>query len=243
MFPLPILDHFHPPLSVERAWNTFHHAWCATIARVLNRQLLPEDYFASPNVQFGPCVEIDVGTFDLAEPAGAYAVEAAPRGATVSIPADFPDIAEVLIYDQEGGPRLVAAIELVSPRNKDRPEARQAFVAKMSSYLQQAVALAVIDVVTSRSAHLHNEWADWNAHPGRTHGPDADTAVREQLSARATRATAEIDLWLNPLHSATRCPSCPCFSSRRLHRLAVGSDLPGNLRRPADRGGVTRAAH
>ena len=67
---MPILDHFSPPLSVERVWNTFHHAWAATIARLLNRRLLPEYYFAAPNVQFGPRVEIDVGTF---EPAAAPA--------------------------------------------------------------------------------------------------------------------------------------------------------------------------
>jgi hypothetical protein len=48
-----ILDHFSPPLSVERVWHTFHHAWAAAIARLLNRRLLPDGYFAAPNVQVG----------------------------------------------------------------------------------------------------------------------------------------------------------------------------------------------
>src|SRR5438552_138747 len=37
---------------------------------------------------------------------------------------------EVLIYDAKRGRHLVAAIEIVSPANKDRPEHRNVFVAK-----------------------------------------------------------------------------------------------------------------
>ncbi|ETW97873.1 MAG: hypothetical protein ETSY2_43760, partial [Candidatus Entotheonella gemina] len=138
---MPILDHFNPPLSMERVWNTFHHAWAATIARTLNRRLLPENYFAAPNVRFGPRVEIDLGTFEQASaagPASASLALAAPP-ATAVIPAPFPDTVEVVIVHQEGGPQVVAAIELVNPSNKDRPATRRAFVAKMSSYLQQGI--------------------------------------------------------------------------------------------------------
>lgn len=59
----------------------------------------------------------------------------------VVIPAVFPDAVGVVIFSQEGGPQLVAAIELVSPSNKNRSATRRAFVAKMSSYLQQGIAL------------------------------------------------------------------------------------------------------
>jgi hypothetical protein len=54
-------NHFHPPLSVRRHWHAFHNAWATYIASDLN-QLLPEGYFAEPNVQFG--IEIDVATFE-----------------------------------------------------------------------------------------------------------------------------------------------------------------------------------
>lgn len=150
---MPILDHFNPPLSNERVWNTFHHAWAATIARTLNRRLLPEHYFAAPNIQFGPRVEIDMGTFEQSdaaeqEPAAAALMLATPPSTAV-IPAIFPDTVEVLIVRQEGGPQVVAAIELVSPSNKDRPATRRAFVANMSSYLQQGIALSIIDLVTA----------------------------------------------------------------------------------------------
>ena len=42
---------------------------------------------------------------------------------------------EVLVYDQVRGRTLVAAVEIVSPANKDRPENRQAFVAKLNEEL------------------------------------------------------------------------------------------------------------
>jgi hypothetical protein len=73
------------------------------------------------------------------------------------LPALFPDEVEVLVFSSEGGPTLVGAIELVSPRNKDRPEARRAFAIKCLAYLQQGIGLVVVDVVTSRRANLHDE--------------------------------------------------------------------------------------
>ena len=156
-------------------------------------------------------VEIDVGTFDTVERSSASGVALATRPATVSIPAVFPDVAEVLIYDQEGGAQLVAALELVSPRNKDRVEARQAFVAKMSAYLQQAVALAVVDLVTSRTANLHNEWAEWMQAPAARMPP-----LRNPLYANSYRPVqhgehAEIEMWLNPLQLGDPLPDLPLF--------------------------------
>jgi hypothetical protein len=144
---MPILDHFNPPLSVQRVWNTFHHAWAATLARHLNRHVLPEDYFAAPNIQFGARVEIDLGTFEesghaTAASQSAVTITYAAPPSTVTIPALFPDTVEVAIFNQEAGPQLVAAVELISPGNKDRPESRRGFAAKMTAYLQQGISVS-----------------------------------------------------------------------------------------------------
>jgi hypothetical protein len=66
----------------------------------------------------------------------------------------------VEILSTEGGRTLVAAIELVSPGNKDRATKRRLFAAKCASYLSRGVGLVVLDVVTSRQGNLHNELAD-----------------------------------------------------------------------------------
>jgi hypothetical protein len=81
----------------------------------------------------------------------------APPTPTLVIPAAFPDSFEVLVYENEGGTRLVAAIELVSPANKDRGSHRQAFAVKCASYLCRGISLIVIDIVTTRQANLHDQ--------------------------------------------------------------------------------------
>jgi hypothetical protein len=64
------------------------------------------------------------------------------------------------VFHEEGGLNLRAAIELVSPANKDRPSHRRAFAAKCASYLAQGAAVVVVDVVTERLANMHAEITD-----------------------------------------------------------------------------------
>ena len=45
---MPLLDHFHPPLSMERPWEGIHSTWASTIATQLNQDQLPAEYFAMP---------------------------------------------------------------------------------------------------------------------------------------------------------------------------------------------------
>jgi hypothetical protein len=63
----------------------------------------------------------------------------------------------VRVFSTIAGMKLVAAVELISPGNKDRHEQRRAFAIKCASYLHQGVSLAIIDIVTNRRANLHNE--------------------------------------------------------------------------------------
>jgi hypothetical protein len=53
--------------------------------------------------------------------------------------------------------RLVAAVEIVSPSNKDRPEHRRVFAAKCAALLQQKVCVALVDVVTTRQFNLYSD--------------------------------------------------------------------------------------
>jgi hypothetical protein len=68
----------------------------------------------------------------------------------------FPDDLEVQVRDQRDDARLVPAVELVSPRNKDLPESRRAFAAKCAAYLQRGIGV-MLDIVTVRQANLHND--------------------------------------------------------------------------------------
>lgn len=159
---MPLLDHFHPPLHGPRRWEGFHHAWAANIAQHLNREVLPPDFFAESEISLGPTLEIDVANVELAngrETAGAATATAvwAPTKPLLAFQVDFAhlNVCEVRVYEDLGGTQLRAAIELISPSNKDRPGSRRTFAAKCAGYLKQAVSVIIIDVVTERTANLH----------------------------------------------------------------------------------------
>jgi len=164
---MPLLDHFHPPLSAERHWESFHSSWATRIADALTEHWLPPNYIAEENIHLGPSIEIDVATFERdtsvtdEEKSGAVATVGskvwAPPAADGALPAVFPDTFEVRVLSTDTGPRLVAAIELISPGNKDRPAERRAFATKCASYLYQGISLIIVDIVTNRRANLHNE--------------------------------------------------------------------------------------
>jgi len=150
---MPLLDHFHPPLLGHGHWEGLLGRWAAAIADSLNEDLLPPEYFAEFQVTVGTRVEVDAATFaeggasEAARANGAdVAVEThvwAPPTPLAVMPAVFPDDFEVQVFSSAAGPTLVAAIELVSPGNKDRDDARVAFATKCAAYLQRGIGLMV----------------------------------------------------------------------------------------------------
>src|SRR4029078_8825896 len=80
-----------------------------------------------------------------------------PPAPALAVAIDLPqaDGVEVQVFADDGDPRLAAAIELVSPRNKDRKQARQAFAVKCVGYLQQGSSVVVVDTVTRRRADMN----------------------------------------------------------------------------------------
>lgn len=163
---MPLLDHFHPPLHGPRRWEGFHHSWATFIAKQLNQEVLPPNYFAESEISLGPELEIDVATMELDQPsrsaaAAATAVWSPPRpkmAAKVSF-AQL-DTCEVRVYQDLGGAELRAAIELVSPGNKDRAGSRRTFAATCAGYLKHGISVIIVDIVTARTANLHAELFD-----------------------------------------------------------------------------------
>lgn len=213
---MPLLDHFHPPLREERHWEGFHSKWANELVDDLNERLLPEGYFAEPHTHLGPRVEIDAATFTdngagrEAGATGTLAVKTwTPAAPQLTLPAIFPDTFEVQVISTETGPTLVAAIELVSPGNKDRPEHRRAFAIKCASYLVQGVSLMVVDVVSSRHANLHDELV------GLLPGGDAfrfpATPFLYAAAYRPIRRGGQDhhDVWLAALALGQRLPELP----------------------------------
>jgi hypothetical protein len=211
---MPLLDHFHPPLSEERHWESFHASWATEIMATLNGGVLPPGYFAETQVHFGSRIEVDVASIQRpgmsAPPAdenGGVAVDTWPATTVLTMPAVFPDEIEVQVVQKSGGPTLVGAIELVSPSNKARPDSRRAFAAKCAAYLQTGVGLLIVDVVTERQANLHDELID---------------LMKQESAYRFPKATPLYTVSYRPVRTEPAGDKIEI----RLAALAVGQTLP-----------------
>ncbi len=122
----------------------------------------------------------------------ATAVWAPPRP-TLTLAADLPaqDEYEVRVYDSKRGWRLVAAVEIVSPANKDWPEHRRAFVTKCAALLQNLVSVTIIDLVTTRNSNLYGEFLDLIDRTDPSLGAESSS-----LYAVTCRQTKKSETWL-----------------------------------------------
>ena len=162
---MPLRDHFRPPDMYLASWEEIHGLWPGIMAIRLNA-ILPPEYRSGVKIHLGTLVEVDTGAFELdtaRESDGDFDTALAWEAAAPTLLLDTEELTppeyEVRIYDESMGRRLVAAVEIVSPRNKDRPAARDEFVSKCHALLQQGVCVAIVDPVTTRSANLYAELA------------------------------------------------------------------------------------
>lgn len=212
-----LLDHFHPPISQRRSWEGFHGLWAAALVEKLNRDVLGEEFFADMQVHIGSQVEVDIATLDERPPAfenggrrtATLAPVWSPPATSLVLPTVFPDEVEVQVFATVTGATLVGAIELVSPGNKDRAEARRAFAAKCVAYLTRGVGLIIIDIVTNRSANLHNEIVDLLGR-GQPFLLDAAASLYA-VAYRPLRQPSgdQIEIWPIPLAIGAGLPTLP----------------------------------
>jgi hypothetical protein len=141
--------------SDRPGWEGMHHLWITELLRWVKPRL-PVGYRAyigsAPLLAVGaPVDRPDVGVRSWS-PAEAMRLPGPPFGETSTDSAE-PDeeIAvatldpETAVYIERQG-RLIAAVELISPRNKDRPIARSAYLARYLGYLLEGAHLVLIDV-------------------------------------------------------------------------------------------------
>jgi hypothetical protein len=220
---MPLLDHFHPPLSQRRHWDSFHSAWAEAIANQLNHDLLPPRYYAEARVKLGTQVEIDAGAFEGNGEAEAGKAQGnvavwAPARPVVRVPLDFghPDLFEIQVLNDEEGPRLVGAIELISPANKDRPGNRHVFAVKCASYLQQGIGVILADVVTERGGNLHNELLNVLKAKASTPGQCPNDLYACAYRTVTGAAERELEVWAEQLALAGCLPTLPLWISADL---------------------------
>jgi len=216
---MPLRDHFRPPVTDFASWEELHGLWPGIMAVRLN-SLLPPDYRSGLKIHLGSVVEVDVAAFELQNANGSgdhdpsdSALRWQAASPTVLLDTDelTPPEYEVRVYDQRHSRRLVAAVEIVSPRNKDRGEARSAFVSKCHAFLQQEVCVVIVDPVTERSANLYAELAERiGARPPAT----ANRSIYAvSCRSRSSRRRHQVEAWEHALEVGAPLPTLPLWIS------------------------------
>jgi hypothetical protein len=198
---------------------------------------LPAGYSAEPRVHLGRYYELDVGGFEGEENGSPRASADAGGVATVPYVAPQPTLTidvdlgehyeyEVLVFDEDRERTLVAAVEFVSPANKDRPEHRQAFVTKCAALLQKGVCVAIVDVVTVRQFNLYGELLDRIDRSDPALGEEPPHLYTVALRSRVQpRKGSVLDMWFYPLAVGQPLCSLPIWLDAD---LAVSLDLDGS---------------
>ena len=179
---------------------------------------------AEPRVHLGSYFEIDVCAYEDDEPKKSWGYAKEPPGVaaiadwtapepTLTVDVDLGDeyAYEVLVYDQSRGRQLVAAVEIVSPANKDRPENRRAFVTKCAALLQQGVSVSMVDLVTTRNFNLYCELLNLldRTDPAFASNPPPIYAVT--CKCRNADPTGKLAIWAYPLVVGKPLPALPIW--------------------------------
>jgi hypothetical protein len=171
------------------------------IVAALNRNL-PRRYAAGPRINSSSLWGIDEATTDWA-----------PSPPTLAVATDLPgqDEYEVRVHDREGGRRLVAAVEIVSPANKDRPEHRRAFIAKCVALLQRRVSITIIDLVTTHNFNLYRDLLELIGLTDPSLG--AEPPPLYAVACRTTKPDDawRLETWLHPLTPGQPLPTLPLW--------------------------------
>ena len=212
---MPLLDHFRKPIDTRAPWASVGTFWVTALAKSINASLPRDRYLALVTVHSGDRAEADIAEFEL--DSGLPFEEHNGHGGTATLlateavatfEATFPDEFEVQIKDLRDDMRLVGAVEFISPAKKDRESERTQFVSKCLAYLDGGIGLVLVDVVTNRTANLHNEVMTALDAPDKAKLPDVPIYVASYRPTRPHERT-RISTWPYPCEVGKPIPGVP----------------------------------
>jgi hypothetical protein len=218
---MPLRDHYRSPVNDTHSWDEVHGQWPGEIVRHLTT-ILPAGFRAAPKVHLGSPFEVDVSTYDLdsrdpdanadSGDSGTGTLTALTPTLTVEADLSEQDEYEVRIYDAVRGRQLVAAIEIVSPSNKDRPDTRELFVVKVASLLQQGVCVSLVDLVSIRQANLYADLLNLLGRADPALGTTTPYLYAVTLRSRKPPKRRQLlDAWFYPMIVGQPLPTLPIW--------------------------------
>lgn len=201
--------------TVDSGWEGFHTLWITELLRWVKPRL-PAGYRAylgtTPTMAIGPArverPDLHVRREPADDDAAAKTVESAEsEQPEIEVAAATLDPQMAVFVERDGW--LVSALELVSPRNKDRPEARDTYARRYISYLMNGVHLLLIDVhPRPRRFSFADRIAEDLAIPNHQPLP-APMGIAYRVGDRAPDRGRFLGMWRRPLTIGQPLPPIP----------------------------------
>jgi hypothetical protein len=200
--------------SDDRGWDSVHHYWITYLALWLKPRL-PAGFRAYLGSVPGLTIEAEAGRPDLgvrqwqpvatlpASP-GVAAEVAAPDYRGVATVTRDPQLAVQVVRHGQ----LIAAIELVSPRNKDRPAAREHYTQRYLGYLWDGVHLLLVDVHRRPVGFSFADAVAAELHYAQPACP-APHAISWNVGGPLPEGGRLLDTWQRPLKVGEPLPALP----------------------------------
>lgn len=157
--PMPLRDHFHPPLLDDPPWPSLATMWAGSLTAALNAALRADGYTAYANVKSALKTE---GEF------AARRRDLAALGPPARVAFVVPNYCEVWVGDGRHELNLAGVVLFVDPEDQTTAVTRAAVVGRCTGYLARGVGVVTVDVVTTGSPQV-TTWVP-------THHPDGTTA-------------------------------------------------------------------
>jgi hypothetical protein len=212
--PMPLHD-----WNDTEQWEMLHYLWIAEVARWLKPKL-PTGYRTF--IGRSPVLTVDIpGIPDAGVRNGAPETNGESTGQLESDTAGEPDYGPVQVAQVTLAPdryvyvaregRLVAAVEIVSPANKDRPSRRAAAAVRYAAYLQNGVHLLLIDLLPRPTGF---SFADAIAEEVGI--PDQEPlpppfASGYHVGERSAAGESTLEIWRRPLAPGQLLPTLPLW--------------------------------
>jgi hypothetical protein len=191
------------------SWEGVHHLWIAETLRWVKLRL-PQGYRAYIGTAPTLAVGAGGGKPDVGVHRGNGTVSPSTHAA-----ADNPDLevavaaidpATALMVERDG--RLIAAVELVSPRNKDWPTSRATYAARYIGYLIEGVNLMLVDVHPRPAGFSYFSAIDQELSADLL-GPAPPAAVSYRVGERAASGGRLLAVWRRPVAVGQPLPTLP----------------------------------
>ncbi len=195
-------------------WEGVHHLWISELLR-WTKPRLPEGYRAyvgsAPLLAVGLTSTKPDVAFLSSKPERSESTPPSSTASSVQEPDEEVAVAtldpDTAIFVERAG-QLVAAIELISPRNKDRTIARASYLARYLGYLLDGVHLALVDVhPRPRGFSFANQLAS-ELDLAQPH-LDPPLAVSYRVGEPASTGGRMLAIWRRPMIVGAPIPDLP----------------------------------